>query len=75
MSDSGATADEIVAHAESNAVDLIVIGSRGHGPVASALLGCVALGVLHAAKQPVIVVRCAVAPEAPVGADAVQATA
>ena len=29
----GSTADEIVAHAESNDVDLIVIGSRGHGAV------------------------------------------
>ena len=51
-----------MAHAESNDVDLIVIGSRGHGAVASALLGSVVLGVLHAAKQPVIVIRCAMAP-------------
>ena len=58
----GSTADEIVALAESNDVDLIVIGSRGKGAVASALLGSVVLGVLHAAKQPVIVIRCAMAP-------------
>ncbi|MGZ4756997.1 MAG: universal stress protein [Acidimicrobiia bacterium] len=55
----GSTADEIVAHAESKDVDLIVIGSRGQGAITSALLGSVVLGVLHAAKQPVIVIRCA----------------
>src|SRR5947209_3526651 len=44
----GSTADAIVAHAESCGADLIIIGSRGHGAVASALLGSVALGVLHA---------------------------
>ena len=49
-----------MAHAEACDADLIVIGSRGHGPVASALLGSVALGVLHASKQPVLVVRCAI---------------
>jgi len=62
----GSTANEIVAHAKSCGADLIVIGSRGHGPVASALLGSVALGVLHAAKQPVLVVRCAMPAHAPV---------
>jgi len=55
----GTAADEIVAHAESCDADVIVIGSRGHGLVASALLGSVALGVLHAAKQPVLLLRCA----------------
>jgi nucleotide-binding universal stress UspA family protein len=61
----GSTAEEIVAHAEASDADLIVIGSRGHGPVASALLGSVALGVLHASKQPVLVVRCAMPPHSP----------
>jgi nucleotide-binding universal stress UspA family protein len=58
----GSTADELVAHAEANDVDLIVIGSRGHGAVSSALLGSVAVGVLHASKQPVVVIRCALPP-------------
>jgi nucleotide-binding universal stress UspA family protein len=72
----GSTAEEIVAHAEASDADLIVIGSRGHGPVASALLGSVALGVLHASKQPVLVVRCAMPPHSPGTArDAAKATA
>jgi nucleotide-binding universal stress UspA family protein len=71
----GSTAAEIVAHAESCGADLIVIGSRGQGPVASALLGSVALGVLHASKQPVLVVRCAMPPHSPgAPSDAAEAT-
>jgi nucleotide-binding universal stress UspA family protein len=61
----GSTADEIVTYAESCDADLIVIGSRGHGPVASALLGSVALGVLHKSKHPVVVIRCATQPHTP----------
>jgi nucleotide-binding universal stress UspA family protein len=64
----GSTADEIVAHADSSGADLIVIGSRGHGSVATALLGSVALRVLHTARQPVLVIRCALAPHGPGGA-------
>ena len=72
----GSTAEQLVAHAEACDADLIVIGSRGHGPVASALLGSVALGVLHASRQPVLVVRCAMAPHSPGSArDAGEATA
>jgi nucleotide-binding universal stress UspA family protein len=72
----GSTAEKLVAHAEACDADLIVIGSRGHGPVASALLGSVALGVLHASKQPVLVVRCATAPHSPGSArDAAEANA
>ncbi len=52
----GSPAAEIVAYAESCDVNLIVVGSRTHGALASALLGSVALGVLRASKRPVLIV-------------------
>ena len=54
---TGVVVDEIVAFADSHAVDLIVMGSRGHGAVVSAMVGSVSLGVLHETRRPVLIVR------------------
>jgi nucleotide-binding universal stress UspA family protein len=61
---SGDPADEIVAYADTIDADLIVVGSRGHGAIASAVLGSVSRGVLHEARRPVLIVRAAPVPAA-----------
>lgn len=62
----GDTVDEIVAFADSHDVDLIIVGSRGHGTIANALLGSVSRGVLSESMRPVLIVRGAAAvPEKP----------
>jgi nucleotide-binding universal stress UspA family protein len=53
----GRPADEIVAFADSVDADLIVVGSRGHGAFASAVIGSVSQSVLHESRRPVLVVR------------------
>ena len=55
----GDPTDEIVAYADTVDADLIVVGSRGHGTLASALLGSVSRGILREARRPVLVVRAA----------------
>jgi nucleotide-binding universal stress UspA family protein len=53
----GDPADEIVAFADMIDADLIVVGSRGHGAIATVLLGSVSRAVLHESRRPVLVVR------------------
>jgi nucleotide-binding universal stress UspA family protein len=53
----GNVVDEIVTLADSLDADMIVIGSRGHGGIASTLLGSVSRGVMRESRRPVVVVR------------------
>jgi nucleotide-binding universal stress UspA family protein len=48
-------ADEELARL-SHEVDLLVCGSRGHGPLSGVILGSVSAGVLRKARCPVLVV-------------------
>jgi nucleotide-binding universal stress UspA family protein len=60
---SGDPADEIVVYADTIDAGLIVVGSRGHNAVTSALVGSVSRGVLHEARRPVLVARSAATPK------------
>jgi nucleotide-binding universal stress UspA family protein len=42
---------------EAGGVDLVVLGSRGYGPLGNVFLGSVSNEVVHAAPCPVMVVR------------------
>jgi nucleotide-binding universal stress UspA family protein len=54
---SGRPADAILTEADRLEVDLIVMGSRGHGPFKSALLGSVSTEVVNGSSRPVLVAR------------------
>jgi nucleotide-binding universal stress UspA family protein len=56
---SGDVLDEVVAVADVKDADLVVVGSRGRGTLASALLGSVSRGLLSNGKHAVLVVRAA----------------
>jgi nucleotide-binding universal stress UspA family protein len=53
----GRPASVLVDEARQSAADLVVIGSRGHGPIASLVLGSVSAEVVDHAPCPVVVAR------------------
>lgn len=53
----GYAAREIIANAKENEVDVIVMGSRGHGDLAGLVLGGTAHKVIHLTGRPVLVIR------------------
>jgi nucleotide-binding universal stress UspA family protein len=59
---AGQTARTIAEFAQSVDADVIVVGTRGHSPLAGALLGSVAQGLLHSAPCPILVVPPAAVP-------------
>lgn len=52
----GVATIEITAEAKARQARLIILGSRGNGPVVSNALGSVCYGVLHLSKCPVTIV-------------------
>jgi nucleotide-binding universal stress UspA family protein len=57
----GNPADQVVELARARKAALIVVGSRGLGAVAGALLGSVSSAIIHRADRPVLVVPTAAA--------------
>jgi nucleotide-binding universal stress UspA family protein len=61
----GEAATTITHRAQAPDVRMVVMGSRGHGPVARLLLGSVASQVVHTCTRPVVVVSGATGHDAP----------
>lgn len=55
--EEGRTVDEILGRAEGIGAGLIVLGSRGHGPVERLVMGSVSEGIVRHAPCPVLVMR------------------
>lgn len=53
----GSAVDEILSFADNSGADMIVMGSRGHGALAGALLGSVSNGVVQHSNVPVLVAK------------------
>jgi nucleotide-binding universal stress UspA family protein len=53
----GSPADKVLEIAGSRDADLIVVGSRGRGGIAGAVLGSVSTEIVHRADRPVLVAR------------------
>ena len=53
----GHAADEIARRADSGAFDLIMMGSHGHGALATLLFGSVTVGVLGRTTRPLLLLR------------------
>jgi len=53
----GDVAPEIAAYCRKNGIDLVVMGSHGHGALSNLALGSVATKILATVKVPVLVVR------------------
>lgn len=53
----GDPAEEIIRYAEENDYDIVVMGSRGAGPLRGVLLGSVSYKVLNSARCPVLIVK------------------
>lgn len=54
---TGGSARMLVAHADDVSADLIVVGNRGRGDLASLVLGSTSHGVIHTASCDVFIVR------------------
>src|SRR6476620_11033527 len=54
---AGDPVDEILSFADNDGADLIVMGSRGRGALAGALLGSVSSGVAQHASVPVLIAK------------------